>query len=163
VPPPKYTDAADVDWTPYSNRIDFEFAEFVFRQNQMSADHIDTLLDLWAASLFKHDDHPPFANHKDLYSTIDATPRGDVPWQSFSVSFTGAIPDGEVPPWMNANYDVWFRDPRTVIQNMVGNPDFDGEIDYAPIRQFEANGERRFKDFMSGDWAWKQAVRHSHS
>ena len=124
----------------------------------MLAGDIDELLDMWAVSLFKHNDHPPFANHKDLYDTIDATPRGDVPWECFSTVYNGPRPEGEVPPWMDAEFDVWFRDPHTVIQNMIGNPDFNGEMDYSPVQEFEANGERRFQHFMSGDWAWRQAV-----
>ncbi|KAG2148684.1 uncharacterized protein EDB93DRAFT_1240462 [Suillus bovinus] len=51
-----------------------------------SAKQIDTLLDLWAASLIKHNDAPPFTGHRDLYDTIDATPLGDVPWKIFSMS-----------------------------------------------------------------------------
>jgi len=74
----------------------------------MSASHIDALLDLWAATLEKHNDHPPFANHRDLYQTIDSIPLGDVPWQSFAVKFCGDKPDVNVPPWMNGSYDVWY-------------------------------------------------------
>jgi hypothetical protein len=124
----------------------------------MSAGNIDQLLDLWASTLFKHDDQPPFRDYKDLYDTIDSTPLGDVPWQSFTMSYNSALPDGEVPAWMNSGYDVWYRDPRTVIRNMLGNADFNGEIDYAPFHEFDANGEQQYKNLMSGDWAWKQAV-----
>jgi Plavaka transposase len=157
--PPCWTSAASDDWTPYQDRLEFEFADFIFRRNQMSAGDIDDLLDLWAASLLKHGDCPPFADHKDLYNTIDASPQGDVPWNSFSTVYSGRRPDDNVPPWMDTQYDVWWRDPRIVVQNMLGNPDFDGAIDYAPYQEFEQNGERRFCDFFSGDWVWQQAVR----
>jgi len=53
----------------------------------MSAKNINTLLDLWAATLLKHHDSPPFANHSDLYETIDSTPLGSVLWQSFSLTY----------------------------------------------------------------------------
>ncbi len=125
----------------------------------MSAPNIDALLDIWAAQVFKHSDHPPFANHQDLYDTMDVTPLADVRWQSFTAEYQGEKPDNNVPPWMNAKYDVWFRDPLTVVRELVGNPDFDGEFDYTPYCEFEPNGERRFQDFFSGDWAWSQAVR----
>jgi Plavaka transposase len=126
----------------------------------MSAGNIDTLLNLWASTLFKYDDHPPFHDHKDLYDTIDATPLGDVPWESFSMSYNGERPDDpeDVPAWMNDEFQVWYRDPRTVVRNMLSNPDFDGEIDYAPFRQFGDEDERQYQDFMSGDWAWRHAV-----
>ena len=93
---------------PFRNRVEFEAAEFLFCKDQMSASHIDALLDLWAATLEKHNDHPPFANHRDLYQTIDSIPLGDVPWQSFAVKFCGDKPDVNVPPWMNGSYDVWY-------------------------------------------------------
>jgi len=125
----------------------------------MSAGNIDVLLDLWAASLFKHHDTPPFANHSDLYDTIDATPLSDVPWDSFSMSYNGPLPESNVPSWMTAEFDIWFRDPRTVVRNMLSNPDFNGEFDEAPRYEFNMNGKREYQDFMLADWAWKQAVR----
>jgi hypothetical protein len=54
------------DWTPFQNRTEFETADFLYRRNQMSASDIDTLLDLWASSLLKYNDHPLFADHNDL-------------------------------------------------------------------------------------------------
>ena len=59
---------------------------------------------------------------------------------------------------MNQTYDVWYRDPCAVIKNIFSNVDFDGEIDYVPYRDFLEDDSRRYKDFMSGDWAWEQAV-----
>jgi hypothetical protein len=127
-------------------------------RNQMSAGQIDTLLDLWAATLIKHDDSPPFVSHRDLYDTIDATPLGDVSWESFSMSFNGVKPAENVPPWMDGTHDVWFRDPRLLIHNMLANPDFDGEIEYTPYRDYNGDNKRCFKNFFSGNWAWNQAV-----
>jgi len=147
------------DWTPYESRLQFETAEFLFTRNQMSAGHIDTLLSLWATSLLKHGDEPPFSNHAELYNTIDSTPLGDVPWEVFNLKYDGALPENEVPSWMTSKYDVWFRDPRSVLRNVLSNPDFDGEFDYAPYQEYDVSGNHRFQDFMSGNWAWKQAVR----
>jgi hypothetical protein len=137
----------------------------------MSTSNIDTLLDLWAANLFQHDDHPPYADHNHLYETIDAMPLGDVPWQSFTMKYNGNLPEGPLPTWMTDEFQVWFWDPRTIVHNMLANPEFDGKIDYSPYRDFDANGERQYQDFMSGDWAWKHAVSqleidltsHTHS
>jgi hypothetical protein len=124
----------------------------------MSAPNINTLLDLWAATLLKHGDVPPFANAPDLYNTIDSTPLGDVPWQSFSLTYNGELPDGPAPPWMTSEYDVWFWDPHVVIKNMISSPDYINHFDVAPIRNFDSNGEREYQHFMSGDWAWDEAV-----
>ncbi|KAG2096718.1 uncharacterized protein F5147DRAFT_747545 [Suillus discolor] len=101
-----------------------------------------------AATLAKHRDTPPFADHKDLHSVIDATELGDVPWQSFSV----------VPPWMDDEFEVWYRDPHAMAHNILANPTYKDEIDYVPFREYDAlDDTRRWKDFMSGDWAWQQA------
>jgi hypothetical protein len=125
----------------------------------MSAGDIDKILHLWGVTLAVHSDNPPFADHRDLYKTIDATPLGDVAWQSFSLQYNGDKPSRQCPLWMEQSHEVWFRDPHTVVKNMLANPDFKNSIDYVPYREFEEKGEQRcYKDFMSGDWAWQQAV-----
>ena len=124
----------------------------------MSAGDINTILNLWAASLAAHGDTPPFSNSADMYSTIDATPLSDVPWQSFTLQHEGAESSGEVPAWIKAEYEVWFRDPHTLVLNLLSNPDFESGFDYAPYQEHTQDGLHRFRDFMSGIWAWKQAV-----
>ncbi|KAL6305520.1 hypothetical protein BKA93DRAFT_816905 [Sparassis latifolia] len=147
------------DWTPYSSRVEFEMAEFLFKRDQMSQSKINTLMDLWAASLLPYGADPPFADHTDMYCTIDVTPEGGIPWQSFTAAYTGTLPEGKVPLWMMANYDVWFHDPHAVIKSMLANPDFNDEFNAAPYREFTGPaGQRRYTNVMSGHWAWKQAV-----
>jgi hypothetical protein len=125
----------------------------------MSAGDINTLLDLWAATLLKSGDKPPFADCRDLYKTIDSTPIGDVKWESFSVQYTGEKPQCNTPPWMVESYNVWYRNPHEVIRNMLANPDYATEMDYRPYREYSTDDdERQWQDFMSGDWAWNQAV-----
>jgi hypothetical protein len=59
---------------------------------------------------------------------------------------------------MSGNHDVWFRNPRTLVQNLIANPDFNGGFDYAPLQEYDMNGNHRFQNYMSGNWSWKQAV-----
>ena len=73
----------------------------------MSAADIDFLCQLWAATLAEYDDSPPYANHRDLYETIDATPIGGVPWQSVTFQYDGPQPD-DAPTWMESEYTIWF-------------------------------------------------------
>ena len=77
---------------------------------------------------------------------------------SFSLEYNGDVPEGDVPSWMSSEYDVWFQDLLHLVHNLLSNPDFEGEIDYAPVQAYSSNGVHRFQDFMSGNWAWKQAV-----
>lgn len=74
VPPPN-------EWAPYNDRVSFELAELLYTKEQMSATNIDTLLGLWEASQLEHNASPPFHNHRDLYSTIDATSQGKVAFE----------------------------------------------------------------------------------
>jgi len=146
------------DWSPYGSRLEFELAYFLYTHNQMSASHINTLLDLWAASLIEVGRPALFSDHKQMYQTIDNTELGDVKWQSFVVKYTGDQ-GGDPAPWMNDHYDVWFRDPREVVRNMLANPNFADDMDYRPFREYDTKtSTRHWQDFMSGDWAWRQAV-----
>ncbi|KAF9231628.1 hypothetical protein BU15DRAFT_68170 [Melanogaster broomeanus] len=146
------------DWSPYQDQLQFETAEFLFARCQMSAPKIDVLLDLWASTLYPYKAKPPFADHRHMYKTIDATAIGDVKWQSFSASYTGEIPAVDPPPWMLEKYVVWFRDPRQVVHKVLGNLSFTNEMDLSPFEEYSTEDQiRHYKDFMSGEWAWQQA------
>ncbi|KAG2340592.1 hypothetical protein BDR05DRAFT_977286 [Suillus weaverae] len=106
--------------------------EFVFKKCHMSTKKLDFLCDLMALLLVKHHDSPPFTDHKDLYDIIDATQLGDVPWQCFSVKHTEECPE-VIPPWMDKEYDFWFRDPSMMAQKILANPTYKDEIDYDEI------------------------------
>ena len=131
----------------------------------MSANSIDTLSQLLRASLLAHGVQPGdinlFERNDNLLATIDSTLVGDVPWQGISMSYDGpqALRHGQVdnPAWMTTSYDVWYRDTRQLIHNMLANQDFNGEFDYVPFREFDTKKRRRWRNFMSGDWAWKEA------
>jgi len=100
----------------------------------------------------------PFAGSEDLLRQIDRIKLGHIPWQSFTAAYSGDQPPGpDCPVWMREKYEVWFRDPREIVHNILGNPEFSSGIDYIPYRDF-VNGKRRWSEFMSGDWAWQQAV-----
>jgi hypothetical protein len=107
-PSPRDSDQGPDNWTPYDNCLQFEIADFLFCHNQMSAGDINFILSLWAASLAIHNDNPPFSNAMDMYNTIDSTPLGDVPWESFGLQYNGTRPTTSVPSWMEAEYSVWF-------------------------------------------------------
>ncbi|KAJ6570030.1 hypothetical protein B0H10DRAFT_2237990 [Mycena sp. CBHHK59/15] len=133
-PPPPQEHPPPNDYTPYVGREDFELADLL---PESAGD-------------------PPFADHEDLYNTIDATEIGHVPWESFFVRYNQPIVPGDVIPWKTQDYIVHFRDPRKVLQQQLANPDFKLEMDFAPKQVF-VDGSREYEDFMSGNWAWRQA------
>lgn len=157
-PPPLPQSPDPEDWTPFTSRSQFEMADFLFKRAKMSAGNIDELLDIWAADSAASGTEPPFQNHTDLYETIDATPIGGVPWQHFEMSFNGSRPEANVPPWMEQTYEVYFRDPHQLLRDMLADPTFAKDFDYTPKQQFDCHGTRYYENFMSGDWAWIQAV-----
>ena len=119
----------------------------------MSGRNVDELMQLWGA----FSEQAPFADHGELYESIDSIPLADIPWQAFEVTYTGPRPEHDVPPWMERVYTVWYRCPHEILHAQLGNPDFAGEMDHSPKRTYHGN-ERVYQDFMTGDWAWKQAV-----
>ena len=146
------------DWTPFENRSSFQLAELFYKDDQASATKIDKYLHIMSDVMADLSGQPPFSNHKDVYETIDAIPIGGVPWQSFTFTYDGPKPTADVPNWMDADYTIWFRDPHKLFLEMIKNPDFVDFIDYTPYRQYDKGGNRQYENFMSGDWAWKQAV-----
>ena len=158
--PPPRTNAKSSDWTPYRSRLEFELSEFLFKREQMSQTNISFLLELWAADVIRYGGDPPFEDHAEMLRVIDSIGHGDAPWQCLKVRYTGSRPEGVVPAWMDEVYEIWFHDPCIVARNMLENPDFAGVFDSTPYRQFTKGGERRFGNLMSGNWAWRQAVRY---
>ncbi|KAF8269034.1 hypothetical protein EI94DRAFT_1829142, partial [Lactarius quietus] len=140
------------DWAPYHNHMDFELTEVLYTKVQMSGKSIDTLSQLWHASLINHGIHPDDINlfkwNNSLLVTIDTTPVGDMPWEGSSMSYNGPRPLN-APEWMTTTHNL--------VHNLLVNWDFDGEFDYMPFQEFDTWKRRRWRDFMNGDWAWKEA------
>ncbi|KAG6823744.1 hypothetical protein H0H92_009155, partial [Tricholoma furcatifolium] len=153
-PPFPQEDPPADDYAPFSNRAHFEFAEFLYNEEQMSAAKINRLLHLLACMY--PDEPPQNTRAHEIYSLIDDIKHGNVPWDSFSIKYNGKLPtEGPIPPWMTQEHEVWFQDPLQVLENQIRNPSFEGQFDYAPKRVFH-EGKRQFRDLMSGNWAWSQ-------
>ena len=123
----------------------------------MSKANTNELIEIWEDLAGQYGGERPFRNVQDILNTIDAIDLGHVPWETFSLEYPGELPDSNPPSWMTKEYRVWFRDPRKIIHAILANKDFNGEIDYSPHQIF-VDGKRKYSNFMSGDWAWKQAV-----
>ena len=96
------------DWSPFALQAQFETTNFLFRKVKMSQADINTLMQLWASTTA--DGCVPFQNHQEMLEMIDAIDISDIPWQSFSVKYSGAIPPANLPDWMLHEYTVFFRD-----------------------------------------------------
>ncbi len=69
----------------------------------------------------------------------------------------------DAPSWQRVEYQIWYRDPDTIISNMLANTDFANEFDVAAYVDVDAEGKRRWCDFMSGNYAWRHSVGLSGS
>lgn len=151
-------------WSPFENRAHFELAEFLYKQNQMSAGNIDKLMQIWAS--LHPNDGGPFDSHNGLYEMIDSIEDGKVAWESFTMNHPASDHDhddaddtsDDLPSWKRKTYHVWFRDPRKLLQAQLSNPEFKDGIDYAPKVVYNNKKERVWENFMSGNWAWDQCV-----
>ena len=128
----------------------------------MSQGNTDILLNLINTMLTSHGDHAPFENHSDMHSTINVTTLGEAPWDHFTLSYSGPLPEGisreEIPAWMTEEHEVWFRNSVTLLENLLSNPDFKDGFDYTPYQERAPDGSHQFCDFMSGNWSWQQVV-----
>ena len=161
-PPDSAPQRSSDDWSPYESRIQFELADFLYRRNQMSEGDTDFLLDIIDALLVLHDGQAPFRHHTNMQDIIDATTVGEASWDHFTLNYNGPLPEGvsqeDIPQWMTEEHEVWYHNPVTLLENLLSNPDFKDEFDYVPYQERTADGSHRFRDFMSGNWLWRQAV-----
>ena len=118
----------------------------------MSGTNINDLLEIWATTL-SEDQDPPFASKNEMYNAIDDLDLGGAPWKCFTVKYNGEIEDGDVTPWKHKSFEVWYRDPRMIMHNQLGNREYAGEIDVASKDVHDKDGKRQFSDFMSGNWS----------
>ncbi len=155
------------DWSPFNSRVEFEFADLIYRRNQMPKTQINDILDIWVASmLYAHPElseaSAPFGDASGMLASIDNIRVGDAPWQSFVCSKRAAGSTKDSPEWMRQTFEVWFRDIDKMADLMIANPDFKGEFDFTPYREFNKLGELRFCDFFSGNWSWETGRMYQH-
>ncbi|KAI6094082.1 hypothetical protein EDD16DRAFT_1503633 [Pisolithus croceorrhizus] len=145
-------------WAPFDDHVQFETAELLYTRIQLVGSSNRRLVGPLGSNTTGTQRKPPFDNCHSLYNTIDSIPLGDVKWQRFKVQYTGDIPPANPLPWMRQSYEVWYRDARKVVHQILGNPSYADEIDLRPFWEFSTEGDQRqYKDFMSGDWSWDQA------
>ncbi|KAF9645830.1 hypothetical protein BDM02DRAFT_3130787 [Thelephora ganbajun] len=126
----------------------FELTEILYLKAHLSQGIINKLLETWSATLIPYGDLPPITDHQDLHTQINAIKLGNVPWRSYTAQYQWLRPEsGPIPEWMEAQYQLWYRNPRQVIHHIFANPEFASGIDYAPHHDFQDE---------NGDWAWDQ-------
>lgn len=82
---------------------------------------------------------------------------GDAPWQCFKTLPSDDMEDNP-PNWKKQEYEIWFRNPDVVVQNILANPDFDNEFDPAPYVEIDRDGQQQWADFISDNYVWCHCV-----
>ncbi|KAI6042368.1 hypothetical protein EDC04DRAFT_2866821 [Pisolithus marmoratus] len=141
--------------------VQFELAKFLFKHVEMPASQINTLLEIWAASLIELGSNPLFANHMDLYRVIDSMSVGTVKWENFKITYKCKCQDRQNADEQDELIELaglgGQDDPHQVIHNLLGCTNIKDEMDFIPYQEFNAmNKQRHWEDFMSGDWAWEE-------
>lgn len=157
-PPLPRTTAQQGDWSPFSNEVQFELADLLYRRAELSATSVEDLLELWARSLSVSGTPAPFKSCREMHAFIDSSLLGDSPWQCL----VSRHPDGtdeHAPEWKRTSYEVWYRNPDAVVSAMLDNPDFRGQFDLRPYIDLDEDGRRRWSNVMSGNIAWRHSVR----
>ncbi|KZV59530.1 hypothetical protein PENSPDRAFT_595273 [Peniophora sp. CONT] len=147
-------------WEPFQSRPQFSFAEWVFERTQTSKANVRDLLELWAAHEILENGHdennPIFKSYDDLIAHIDAIQHGEAPYYSVEMHYEGDV-DHTSPSWKREPSVLFTRDAKLVADMQLGNPEFDGRINYRPYIQRDEKGERMISNLMSANFAWRQA------
>ena len=147
-------------WAPFQDCLEFDWAHYHFVQLQSSQSDILTGLDLWHATVIKHgsDTDVPWRNAHDLYKTINSIQAGVAPWKTYTFSYSGPKPP-TLPQWMEDIYELNTQDVLVVLEQQLATTEFDRQFEYTPYQEFNAQGDRVYSNFMSGHWAFCEAVR----
>jgi hypothetical protein len=159
--PPASTATSRNPWFPFEDRLAFEWAHEHFVKVQSSKKEIGRGLELWRAALRKGGCHDelPWRSADEMYATIDSIQDGSTPWSTFILRYNGPKPDRDIPLWMEEEYEVNTRDALEVVCGQISTPEFDGEFDYRPFKEFNPSNERVWSNLMSGEFAFDEAVR----
>jgi len=163
-PLPPQEVAPSGDWSPFESEVQFKVADLLYRQVEMSAAKVDTLMELWALSMADFEGTSPFKSHSHMHTTIDASHLGDVPWQCMVTRYSppDSVGDRSRAPaaatWLQTTYKVCYRNPDAVVATMLANVGFAGQFDWRPYVETNRAGAHHWNNVMSGNVAWRHCV-----
>ena len=124
---------------------------------ESSERNINKALNIWAASVVQQGGSATWKNADELYASIDKIQHGNAPWTTHLFRYQGPLPPSP-PQWMMQTYELCICNTHHVLHQQFADPGFKNNINYTPYQQFNKARKQVWSNFMSGDWAWKQAV-----
>ncbi|KAI9440158.1 hypothetical protein BJY52DRAFT_1206918 [Lactarius psammicola] len=110
-------------------------------------------LDLWRATAMI----VPWKSAAEMYGMIDSIPVGGVGWMTCQLSYSGPLPTGTPPRWMQETYELNVRDVLSVFEEQLASKEFDGEFEYMPYEEYDEKGSHVYSNLMSGNWVFREA------
>ena len=153
-------ESCDNLWLPFNSRLEFEWAYYHYVRLRSSAEDIQQGLDLWRAAVSKSDscDKVLWQNTKDMYDTIDSITVSGVGLTTYQLFYDGPQPSGIVPCWMQEPSKLNVRNVLSVFEEQLASKEFNGQFKYSPYEEYDKKGARIYSNFMSGSWAFCEAV-----
>ncbi|KAI9441968.1 hypothetical protein BJY52DRAFT_1206842 [Lactarius psammicola] len=150
---PHLSESRGSPWLPFSDRLAYEWARYHYVRLQSSAGDVQQGLDLWRATAMI----VPWKSAAEMYGTINSIPVGGVGWTTCQLSYSGPLPTGTPPWWMQETYELNVRDILSVFEEQLASKEFDGEFEYTPYEEYDEKGSRVYSNLMSGNWAFHEA------
>lgn len=99
-----------------------------------------------------------FRDSRTLLQKIDSLPAGPG-FQCTQIKVTGDQEDED--GHSTEVLEMWIRDPVECVKELIGNPAFTNDIQYAPIRKWKQvrNAKNRvYDEAWTADWWWDTQV-----
>ncbi|KAG6826722.1 hypothetical protein H0H92_014714 [Tricholoma furcatifolium] len=126
------------EWTPFLNKEEWELAKWLNKSVGQNA--VDEYLKL---PIVQESSSLSFYSKYSFMKKVDTLPTGPE-WTCDIIEIPGNCTgdDGEM---MKESLELWRRDPVECIQQLIGNPEFDGHIAYQPERVYaDAEGRNAY-------------------
>ncbi|KAG5635859.1 hypothetical protein DXG03_005222, partial [Asterophora parasitica] len=155
-------------WSPFSDRLAFDWAQHHYVHLQSSEDEIHEGLEIWHATVIKHDSehtskgHVPWQNAHDLEATIDSIKAGAVGWKTYKFHYLGPKPQ-TAPQWMETEYKLNTCNVLEILEQQLHTSEFDGQCEYSPYEEYGPDGHKIYSNLMSAAWARQDCKRSLHS
>ena len=122
-------------------------ARTLIKPRLQPASHIEAVAVQGAHSFLKDD--VGFSSLREFYSRFEELSQLQVPWQSTSIK-----DDIE----LKKDIEYFHRDSLAMLQEILDNPDIASSCVWAPLRQFNGDGQRVYTDMNTADWWWNNQV-----
>jgi hypothetical protein len=118
---------------------------------------------LITASQIRNVSRTSFHNSRSLFQKIDALPPGPE-WTCELLEVEGDIHD-EDGAAQKETVELWRRNPVECVQELIGNPEFQPYMKYAPYRLYmnDDGTDQCWDEMATGSWWWDVQVRFKGS